>query len=887
MRSKSAVAAVAVVMLLCAGLITAPHLDVEYQPVLVTNPVDYVDTLIGTGTGGETVGEINNFPGASAPFGMVQYSPDTVDTYAGYDYGKDHVTGFSMTHASVGCAAFGDISMLPTTTPVGSHPWDANEKIAHNSELGGPGYYRVRFPDSGVSAELTATVRTGFGRFHYPNDGRPALFEVRSSGSLAGNSAATIQIGEDNTTITGSATSGGFCGKNNVYTVYFAMRFSRPFTSYGTWGGFSVYPGVRSAYSSYAGHSGGYVEFPAGSAVEARTALSYVSVDGARANLAAESGGSFEDIRVAASREWNSLLSRVTVAGADEADLMTFYTALYHSLLHPNTFNDIDGRYIGFDNVVHTVAAGHTQYANFSDWDTYRGTAALHGLLFPERAGDMAQSLVNDAEQSGAFPRWALANAATAEMTGDSVVPLIVSLYAFGAKDFDLTTALRYMVNAATTGGVGRYGYVERPGIATYLERGYLPQTTQSCIHGSVPSASITLEWSLDDFAISRFAAALGDSATATEFQTRSQFWQNLFNPTTRYLSPRNALGFFPDGPGVVQPALGCFSQIGYDEGNAEQYLWWVPHNVAGLVTALGGRNPVADRLDRFTKKLNAGPREPYLWLGNEVNFGVPWLYNYIGQPWKTQALVDRARSQLFGPTPDGAPGNDDLGALSSWYVWAALGLYPSTSGALILTINTPLFDRAEIKLPPDKSIRIVAPGASGPRRLKYIDGVRVNGRPFDQTSLPESIIRNGGELVYSLSAQPNTSWGSAESSAPPSFGAGSSGVTVNVSPVVRAIAPGATETVTVDVQRMIEGPGDYIITAASYDNGITADRVSGHFGTDGFATTTVAISVAPSVRDGYYPLVLTTTAGGSARTFVLVVAVGRAGVEEWLTGWG
>jgi putative alpha-1,2-mannosidase len=198
------------------------------------------------------------------------------------------------------------------------------------------------------------------------------------------------------------------------------------------------------------------------------------------------------------------------------------------------------------------------------------------------------------------------------------------------------------MVNAATRGGVGRGGYVERPGIATYLARGYAPQTAQFGTGHRIAGASITLEWAVDDFAISRFADSLGDTVTAAEFQHRAQYWQHLFNPTTGYLSPRGVAGFFPDGPGFVESP--GFGQDGFDEGNAEQYLWWVPHNVAGLVSALGGRQAVADRLDRFTSELNAGPNRPYLWAGNEPGFGVPWLYNYVGQPWKTQQTVDRIR---------------------------------------------------------------------------------------------------------------------------------------------------------------------------------------------------------------------------------------------------
>src|ERR1700739_4002914 len=393
MRSRRSVIAVlaiiAIVVVSMAFVAAAPPHAYDGEPGLVANPVDHVDTLVGTGTGGETVGEINNFPGATVPFGMVQYSPDTVGNYAGYSYGNPRSTGFSMTHASVGCAAFGDISMLPTTTPMAAQPWNAWERIAHDdTEQGAPGYYTVRFPGTGVTAELTATTPTGAGRCRSPRNGRPAVLHVRSGASLAGNSRATMQIGDDNTTITGWATSGGFCSKNNTYTVYFAMKFSQPFTSYGTWDGYTVSAGARDAASPYAG---GYVAFPAGSVVEVRTAISYVGIDGAKANLAAEGKAGFHDTRAAAISQWNATLSCIAVAGRNVGDLETFYTSLYRSLLHPNTFNDVDGRYIGFDGYIHSVADGHTQYTNFSDWDTYRGVAALQGLLFPKQPMDIAQ----------------------------------------------------------------------------------------------------------------------------------------------------------------------------------------------------------------------------------------------------------------------------------------------------------------------------------------------------------------------------------------------------------------------------------------------------------------------------------------------------------------
>ena len=868
--------------LLVVGLIVAPSTSYEYRPTLVTHPANYVETLIGTGNGGKIVGEINDFPGAAVPFGMVQYSPDTLGTYAGYDHAIDKVTGISMTHASVGCAAFGDIPMLPTTSPLGSRPWELTEKIAHDrTEIGQPGYYSVRFPETGVTAELTATTHTGVGRFRFPRRGGPARFQVRSGGSLAGNSAATIEIGADNTTITGMAVSGGFCGKKNTYTVYFAMKFNRPFTDFGSWDGYSVYPGVRNAYDSYSGDTGGYVQFPTGSEIEVHTALSYVSVDGARENLAAEGGPSFDEVRDAAQRDWNAALSKIRVAGRDRRDLTTFYTALYHSQLHPSTFNDVDGRYRGFDDLVHMLPKGRTQYANFSDWDTYRSLAALQALLVPDRASDMAQSLLNDAEQSGALPRWALANAATGQMDGDSPVPLIVNFYQFGATDFDARRALQYMVSGATTGGFGRDGYVERPGVASYIQRGYLPQIGGTCTGPSIPSVSTTLEWSVDDFSIAQFAAALGQREIAEQFWPRAQYWQNLFNPTTDYLSPRSAGGFFPDGPGYVEPDSSCFGQLGYDEGNAAQYLWDVPQNIASLVTALGGRQAAIDRLDRLTKKLNVGPNQPYLWAGNEVCMGIPWLYNYVGQPWKTQRLVDEILTDLYRPTPGGAPGNGDLGAMASWYVWSALGLYPIIPGTSTLTVATPEFERVEFDLGEGKSIRINAPGASGWHRLGYIKALMVDGRPTQHTSLPGSFIHTGGDLGFTLSRRPDTGWGTEQSAAPPSFGIDGQQVAVNVTPSSSSIQAGASVSVTLDAQLLSAGPESYTITGSSADRGITVKPVSGRFDGHGSAHQSVLFTVAPSVPAGAHHLVMTTTVGRSSRSFTMLVVVGKAHAGE------
>jgi predicted alpha-1,2-mannosidase len=838
-------------------------------PALVTDPASYVNTLNGTGEGGASVGSINNFPGPATPFGMVQFSPDTAGNYAGYHHGNNTLKGFSLTHASVGCGAFGDIPMLPTTGAVGSSPWNRTAAIDHSSEDGRPGHYSVSLQDTGVSASLTATTRTGLATFTYPA-GAPAQLFVRPGSSLSGNSAATLTTVDDHTVV-GSATTGNFCGKGNTYTVYFALAFDQPFTATGTWDESSVSAGSTSVDSSRAG---AYFTFPAGSTVKVKASLSYVGTDAARANMQAEVAGFDAAAVEAATRaQWNDVLSKISVAGTNNDDLHTFYTSLYRSLLHPNTFSDVDGRYLGFDSAVHTVSPGHVQYANFSDWDTYRSLAPLQAMILPGIASDLAQSLVNDAEQSGSYPRWALANSATGQMTGDSAVALISSLYAFGAHDFDTATALKYMVTGATEGGAGLNGYVERPGIASYLKAGYAPQTGDFQADHTIAGASITLEWSIDDFAIGRFAAALGEGETAAAFQARGQYWQNLFNPASGYLSPRTASGRFQDGPGYVAPAPGQFGQTGFDEGNAAQYLWLVPQNVAGLVAALGGKEAAAARLDTFMTQLNVGANDPYMWAGNEPNFQTPWLYNYLGQPWKTQEVVDRIRTTLFGNSVNGEPGNDDLGAQSSWYVWAALGLFPTTPGTNLLTVNTPAFDRVVLDLP-GGNVTLAAEGASAGSR--YIAGLTVDGAAHDKTFLPESVLAGGGDLSFTLAGSRNTSWGTSAEAAPPSFGEGGASVRASATPARLDLQPGTSGAVKVYAQRMAGSEPGYtaVVTAPA---GIAVGSIpAGAFDSAGAGSIPVSLTASAQLPDGYYDIDVAVASGGTTSHYALAARVAR-----------
>ncbi|WP_237536528.1 GH92 family glycosyl hydrolase [Streptomyces sp. SID5785] len=845
---------------------------------LVDDPADYVDPLVGTGKGGESVGEINNFPGPSAPFGMMQFSPDTEGSYAGYQYHSDKIKGFSLNHASVGCTAFGDVPLLPVAGDVGSAPWDRTEPFSHTGEKASAGYYAVTTGEEGhgVRTELTATTRTGLAAFTFPaGTGDAAQVLVKGGGSMAGDQQADLKITGDRE-VTGSATTGNFCGKGNRYTVHYAITFDRPFTAHGTWDGKQVSAGSDAADAPKAG---AYLTFDASTdrTVHAKVAMSYVSVAGARANMASEvPGWDLDGLRERTRDQWTDALRKIRIGGGTRDERTMFYTFLYHSLMHPNTFDDADGRYIGFDDKIRTLPEGRTQYANFSDWDTYRTLAPLQAMLFPKQASNMAQSLVNDAEQGGWWPRWPVANDYTGQMTGDNSVPLIANLYAFGARDFDLKTALKYLVKGATSVDHTPGAYQERPGIESYMEHGYADNSEVRGDHSRV-GASVTLEWAVDDFAIAQLAQAAGDKDTARTFTARGQNWQNILNPATGYLSPRGADGRFPDGPGYQPPAEGTFGQDGFDEGNAAQYNWLVPQNTAGLIQAMGGRDATSKRLDTFFTKLNAGPNEPYMWAGNEVNFGVPWVYNHLGQPWKTQEYVRKIATSLFSATPDGEPGNDDLGAQSSWYVWAAIGLYPSAPGTPDLQVHSPLFPRVVLDLPgkgPDLDVHAPAASADTP----YVHRLRLDGRDRERTYLPQSVAAHGGRLDFELSAEPDTSWATSAAAAPPSYRTGEQDVLAYATPNEAVAAPGGDGArLTVHAQRLA-GHDRTLTVSAKAPPGLTVSG-TGTFALSaatGAGTASLTVKASDGAAPGYHELPLTIrgrTGDPVRRTAIVLVA--------------
>ena len=485
-------------------------------------PSTYVNPFSGTaagapnfGTGG---GAANTFPGAVAPLGMLAWSPQTipgtVNFAGGYSYGDHQLSGFSLTHLSgAGCAVGGDISFLPTTLPVTVSPAtlgssDLNPAYVpsfdHAHESASPGFYRVALNPGkagAIESELSALTRAGAGRFTFPASGATASVLINAGASAVADTAAAVHIDPSTRTVTGSASSGKFCYQHNAYTVYFAARFSSPFAAFGTWYKQLLRPGSTSSsdleptamnYTPIPGgpprlpgdpsstaQAGAYLTFDTRSdrEVEVRVGLSYVSAAGALANLDAETRRArFGRIRDRATAAWNAALGRIRVAGGTPRDRQTFYTALYHALLEPSTFSDDDRAYMGMDGVVHTLAPGHVQYANYSGWDVYRSEIPLLAMLFSDRTSDMVASLVSDAQQSGWLPNWPVADGQTGEMVGDSADPIIASAYAFGASDFDQHRALAAMLKGATQYGVSANGqYVERPALLAYERLGYVP----------------------------------------------------------------------------------------------------------------------------------------------------------------------------------------------------------------------------------------------------------------------------------------------------------------------------------------------------------------------------------------------------------------------------
>ena len=744
-------------------------------------PYDTVDPMIGTG------GEGHTFPGATAPFGMVQLSPDT-DTScvirtcyghaAGYRYEDPTIQGFSHTHFSgAGHSDLGDVLVMPVSGPrVALEPGDSGvpgsgyrSRFVHASETARPGYYAVTLDDAKVRAEMTAGTRIGIHRYtfaaraaaHLVIDLRTSLYNYPGKILWSG-----LHLRPDGTVTGFRETRGWAPGRK----LYFAMRFSAPIADHGF-----VDTDANVAYKGFQGPGRGSdaVSERLGRALvarldfgtlskplEVRVALSGVDEAGAVANLDAEPGD-FDAVRAKTRAAWEGALGVVSI-DAPMPIRTSLYTALYHSLLAPSVWSDADGRYRGPDDHVH-LADGFTFRSTFSLWDTFRAEHPLLTIVQPQSTTtDVVRSLLASQKESayGILPVWQFAGRETWTMIGYHAVPVIADAYLKGIGGFDANAALDAMVASAT--------YAPYGGLGEYMARGYVP------IDKEPEAASKTVEYAYDDWTIARMARKLGRTDIADRFEKRAANWRNSFDPRTGFVRARLANGAFrtPFDPTAINYGSD------YTEGNAWQYSWFVPQDVGGLVRSLGGDGKTVAKLDAMfdydNSKLDYSYAEDIAGLigqyihGNEPSHHVAYLYDYAGAPWRTQARLKQIVDSQYKPTPDGLAGNDDLGQMSAWLVFTGLGFYPVTPASGEYAIGRPFVEGASIALPGGRRFTVIADGLSDAH--PYVGAVMLNGRPLARTFIRHDEIMAGGELRFRMQAAPDPRWGAAVADRPTSM---------------------------------------------------------------------------------------------------------------------
>jgi predicted alpha-1,2-mannosidase len=834
------------------------------DPFTGTNPAPNSNYGFGTDTG-------DVYPGAVAPHGMLAWSPDTTSGIPGGYWYPDHIIkGFSLSHFSGrGCPYQGDIPFMPISGPVTSspatNPAAFQSAFFHSGESASPGYYQVSL-NSGVKVALGATTRTGIGQFTYPSGASSSSMIINVGGSARGDQNASVSIDPATSTVTGSATTTVGCG-DETYTVYFTVHFDHSFTKYGTWNGGTLTDGSASASGP---QSGAFLSFDTsnGKPVTARTALSYVSVANAELNLSTEDRGwSLSSVVEHTRAAWNKALSVVRVSGGVLADERMFYTELYHFLVEPGVFNDVDGQYVGFDNKIHTVPVGHTQYDNITTWDGYRSFIGLMALLEPGQASDVITSMLNDAAQGGpGLPRWEQANDNSGGMVGDDPDPYIATAYALGAHGFDTAAALRAMDLGGSVPTTTSGGQLVRSDDQQWMSDRYDPGR-----------ASVSLEYGVDDFSIAAFAKALGNTVLYDKYMPRAQNWEYTFNPATTFAEPKDSAGAFP---ATFSPT----SQTGMTEGDSYQYTPMVPFNVAGLTAAFGGSAAYTKYLGQLYSNpnvANSGPSGTGAWVGNEPSEEIPWELDYTGAPEQAQGVIRSVITSDYTPTPGGLPGNDDGGALSSWYVWAAIGMYPETPGVGTLALGSPLFPYTAITLGNGKVLTLNANGNTD--RTPYIHGMRVNGVSWNRAYLPLSAIIGGGTIGYSLSSTPDNGWASGPQAAPPSFTSDEIPAIGYTTPTSQATIPPAGAISVTVAARNITGSAQVVSWTASPVSGISLSARSGSFQVPASRDGQQGVQVRAGSTPGTYPVTfyLTTADGTALPNVVLNVVVSSQGAAH------
>ena len=721
---------------------------VSQQPDAETEcyATEYVNPFIGTDFTG------NTYPGAQAPFGMVQLSPDNGlpgwDRISGYFYPDSTIAGFSHTHLSgTGAGDLYDISFMPVTLPYkeADAPLGIHSLFSHDEETASAGYYQVRLKDYDINVELTATERCGIQRYTFPEADAAIFLNLRKAMNWDFTNDTRIEV-VDSVTIQGYRFSDGWAREQHIY---FRTRFSKPFASVQLDTAAVIKDGKRIGSSAIARFD---FHTSAGEQILVTTAISGVSMEGAARNLAAEAPADDFDKYLAVTRKnWNEQLSKVEIKSNDIDEKVKFYTALYHSMLAPTIYSDVDGAYYGPDKQVHQ-ADGWTNYSTFSLWDTYRAAHPLYTYLEPQRVNDMVKSFLAFSEQNGRLPVWNFYGSETDMMIGYHAVPVIVDAYLKGIGDFDPKKALAACV---ATANIDEYR-----GIGLYKKYGYVPYDVTDHYNSENWSLSKTLEYAYDDYCIARMAEKLGERQIADEFYKRSRNYKNVYNSQTTFMQPRNNKGSFIENfsPDDYTPHI-C-------ESNGWQYFWSVQQDVDGLISLVGGKERFAQKLDSmFTYNPSADEDLPIFSTGmigqyahgNEPSHHVIYLFNAIGQPWKTQKYAAEVMHELYKNTPAGLGGNEDCGQMSVWYVFSAMGFYPVDPISGKYEIGTPMYPEMKMHLANGKTFTILAPAVS--KENIYIQSVKLDGKPYDKSYITHEQIMNGSIFEFEMGNKPEKVW--------------------------------------------------------------------------------------------------------------------------------
>ena len=700
---------------------------------------DCVNPFIGTDFTG------NTYPGAQVPFGMVQLSPDNGlpgwDRIAGYFWPDSTIAGFSHTHLSgTGAGDLYDISFMPVMLPYreAEAPLGIHSKFSHEEESASAGYYKVRLSDYDIQVELTATPRCGVQRYTFPKGDAAVFLNLRKALNWDATVDAHVEQ-VDSVTIRGYRFSNGWAREQRVF---FCTRFSRPLAmSLDTVA--ILTEGKRTGTSVIARFD---FQAKAGEQLVVSTALSGVSMDGAMRNLQAEVPEDDFDKCLAAAREaWDRQLGRIEVRCEDRDEKVKFYTALYHAMLAPTLYSDVDGAYLGPDRQEHRTE-GWDNYGTFSLWDTYRAAHPLYTLVAPERVDDMVNSFIAFYEQNGRLPVWNMWASETDMMIGYHAVAVIADAYLKGIGGFDAEKALEACVATANLD--------DYRGIGAYKKLGYVPCDLKDPYNADDWSLSKTLEYAYDDHCIARMAEKMGRTDIAEEFYRRAQNYRNVYNPETGFMQPRDSRGHFvePFSPDDYTPHI-C-------ESNGWQYFWSVQHDVEGLIELAGGKERFAQKLDSmFTYHPGEDDELPIFSTGmigqyahgNEPSHHVIYLFNAVGQPWKTQQYAARVMHELYLNTPAGLCGNEDCGQMSAWYVFSAMGFYPVDPVSGRYELGTPLYPEVKLHLADGKTFTVRANGVS--RENCYVKSVKLNGVPYDKTYITHEQILSGGVMEIEMVA--------------------------------------------------------------------------------------------------------------------------------------